>query len=174
MCYGFAMRCAPMGHLYGLPIVVIAAAPQSHFRHVFWLRSCALNSKPRAHWRGLRRRRLRPCVSVPSDASIGVSVLDYGGSAGGGAKVCYGLQSRVQWPPSTHSQGGRAMIPYLFYYHLVTLVLLWLCLMVPHLWPSPTGGAPKTPPRPIRPQRKRSTESKLCVGLTQKPHCALC
>jgi IS1 family transposase len=66
------------------------------------------------------------------------------------------------------------MIPHLVYYQLGMLVLLWLCLMVLHLWPSPTGGAPKTPTRPIRPQRKRSTESKPFAGLTQKPHCALC
>src|SRR4029434_5519603 len=94
--------CAPMGHLYGLPIVVIAAAPKSHFRHVFWLRSCAVNSKPRAHWRGLRRMRLRPCVSVPSDASIGVSVLGPGGSAGGGAKgfvASFRLSRFVVWSP---------------------------------------------------------------------------
>ena len=66
------------------------------------------------------------------------------------------------------------MIPHLVYYQLVILVLLWLCLMVPHLWPSPTRGAPKTPTRPIRPKRTRSTESKPFAGLTQKPHCALC
>ena len=66
------------------------------------------------------------------------------------------------------------MIPHLVDYQLVILVLLWLCLMLPHLWPSPTGGAPKIPTRPIRPQRKRSTESKPFAGLTQKPHCALC
>ena len=66
------------------------------------------------------------------------------------------------------------MIPHLVYYQLVILVLLWLCLMVPHLWPNLTGGAPKTPTRPIRPKRTRSTESKPFAGLTQKPHCALC
>jgi IS1 family transposase len=66
------------------------------------------------------------------------------------------------------------MIPHLVYYQLVILVLLWLCLMLPHLWPSPPGGAPKTPTQPIRPQRKRSTEPKPFAGLTHKPHCALC
>jgi IS1 family transposase len=66
------------------------------------------------------------------------------------------------------------MIPHLVYYQLVILVLLWLCLMLSHLWPSPPGGAPKTPTPPIRPKRKRSTEPKPFAGLTQKPHCALC
>ena len=71
-------------------------------------------------------------------------------------------------------EGGDAMIPRLVDYQLVLLVLLWLCLMVPHLWPSLTGGAPKTPTRPIRPKRKRSTEPTPFAGLTQKPPCALC
>ena len=66
------------------------------------------------------------------------------------------------------------MIPHLVYYQLGILVLLWLCLMLPYLWPSPPGGAPKTPTQPIRPQRKRSTEPKPFAGLTHKPHCALC
>jgi hypothetical protein len=33
------------------------------------------------------------------------------------------------------------MIPHLVDYQLVILVLLWLCLMVPHLWPSPDRGS---------------------------------
>src|SRR5215510_1377776 len=66
------------------------------------------------------------------------------------------------------------MIPHLVYYQLVILVLLWLCLMLPYLWPSPPGEAPKTPTQPIRPQRKPSTEPKPFAGLTRKPHCALC
>ena len=66
------------------------------------------------------------------------------------------------------------MIPHLVYYQLVILALLWLCLMLPYLWPSPPGGAPKTPTQPIRPKRKRSTEPKPFAGLTHKPHCALC
>ena len=66
------------------------------------------------------------------------------------------------------------MSPHLVYYQLVILVLLWLCVMLPHLWPSPPGGAPKTPTPPIKPKRKRSSEPKPFAGLTQKPHCALC
>lgn len=85
MCYGFATRCEPMGRLYGLPIVAIAAVPKSHSRQAFWLRSCALNLKLQALWRALLRRRWRQCVSVPNDVSIGVSVPGHGGSAGGGA-----------------------------------------------------------------------------------------
>src|SRR5215475_2070940 len=66
------------------------------------------------------------------------------------------------------------MIPHHVYYQLVILVLLWLCLMMSHLWPSPISGAPKTPTPPIKPQRRRSHEPKPFAGLTHKPHCALC
>src|SRR6516164_738053 len=66
------------------------------------------------------------------------------------------------------------MIPHLVYYQLVILVLLWLCLMLQHLWPSPPGGAPKTPTQPMRPKHKRFTESTPFVDLTHKPPCALC
>src|SRR6266436_1635762 len=66
------------------------------------------------------------------------------------------------------------MIPNLVYYQLVILVLLWLCVMLPHLWPSPSGGAPKPPIKPITPRRQRSTYPTPFAGLTHKPHCALC
>jgi hypothetical protein len=66
------------------------------------------------------------------------------------------------------------MISHHVYYQLVILVLLWLCLMLPHFWPSPPGGAPKMPTNPIKPTRKRSREPKPFAGLTHKPHCALC
>ena len=66
------------------------------------------------------------------------------------------------------------MIPNLVYYQLVILVLLWLCVMLPHLWPSPPGGAPKPPIQPITPKRERSKEPKAFEGLTHKPHCVLC
>ena len=68
------------------------------------------------------------------------------------------------------------MIPHLVYYQLVILVLLWLCVMLPYLWPSPGPGSfPKrAEPTPIKAKRKRSSEPKPFEGLTQKPHCALC
>jgi hypothetical protein len=66
------------------------------------------------------------------------------------------------------------MIPTLVCYQLVILVLLWLCVMLPHLWPSPPGGAPKPPLQPITPKRKRSNEPKAFEGLTHKPPWVLC
>ena len=76
--------------------------------------------------------------------------------------------------PLHHHVRGLYVIPHLVYYQLAILALLWLRLMLPNLWPSPPGGAPKTPTQPSRPQRKRSTEPKPFAGLTHKPHCGLC
>ena len=47
------------------------------------------------------------------------------------------------------------MNPHLVYYQLVIFVLLWLCVMLPYLWPSPPVGATKTPPVPAKPKPKR-------------------
>jgi hypothetical protein len=66
------------------------------------------------------------------------------------------------------------MIPHLVYYQLVILLLLWLCVMLSLLWPTPPSGMPKRPTGPITPKRKRSSEPKPFAGLTHKPHCALC
>jgi IS1 family transposase len=66
------------------------------------------------------------------------------------------------------------MIPHLVYYQLVILVLLWLCVMLPYLWPSPPRGMPTRPPDPIKPTRRRSSEPAPFAGLTQKPPCPLC
>src|SRR5262245_30177965 len=66
------------------------------------------------------------------------------------------------------------MIPHDVYYQLAILVLLWLCLMLPYLWPSPPGVAHKIPTQSITSKRKRSREPKPFAGLTHKPHCALC
>jgi hypothetical protein len=56
---------------------------------------------------------------------------------------------------------------------LVIILLLWLCCMLPHLWPSLHRGMPTRPGAPIKPKRRRSREPKPFAGLTHKPHCAL-
>jgi hypothetical protein len=66
------------------------------------------------------------------------------------------------------------MIPDLVYYQLVIIILLWLCFMLPPLWPSPHRGMPTRPGAPIKPKRNGSRELKAFAGLTHKPHCALC
>ena len=66
------------------------------------------------------------------------------------------------------------MIPHLVDYQLVLLVLLWLCVMLPHLWPSPLRGMPTRPADSSKPQRTRSSEPTPFAGLTHKPPCALC
>ena len=66
------------------------------------------------------------------------------------------------------------MIPHRVDYQLLILVLLWLCVILPHLWPSPPHGIPKRPAASIKPNPKRATAPKSFTGLTQKPHCTLC
>jgi hypothetical protein len=68
------------------------------------------------------------------------------------------------------------MIPYLFYYQLVILGLLWLCVMMHYGWPGRCAVSPprSAEPEPIKPKRKRSNEPTAFAGLTYKPHCPLC
>ena len=66
------------------------------------------------------------------------------------------------------------MMPRLVHYQLGILVLLWLCIMLLYLWPSPPSGMPTRRADPLTPKRKRSSEPKPFAGLTQKPPCALC
>ncbi len=52
------------------------------------------------------------------------------------------LQNRVKRPCIILLSGGVAMIPYHFYYQLVVLGLLWLCVMLHLAWSSPRHTAP--------------------------------
>ena len=66
------------------------------------------------------------------------------------------------------------MIPDLFFYQLVLVALVWLCLMLQWVWPSDRVTAQPTPPPPTLPRRKQRCESTPFVGLTTKPHCDAC
>ena len=51
------------------------------------------------------------------------------------------------------------MVPTLFFYQLVLVVLVWLCVMLQWAWPSDSATCPTTrEPTPF-------------AGLTTKPHC---
>jgi hypothetical protein len=66
------------------------------------------------------------------------------------------------------------MVSDLFFYQLMLIALLWLCVMLHWVWPSdPTLASPTILPPP-HPPRKRSREPKPFAGLTRKPHCAAC
>src|SRR5467141_1970460 len=71
-------------------------------------------------------------------------------------------------------RGLFAMIPHQFYYQLVVLGLLWLCVMLHLAWPSAGVTAQTKPVKPLTPRRKRSNDPKPFAGLTHKPPCALC
>ena len=61
------------------------------------------------------------------------------------------------------------MVSDLFFYQLVLLGLVWLCLMLHWGWPSDLAPAPTTP----SPRRRRREPSPF-AGLTHKPHCDAC
>ena len=63
------------------------------------------------------------------------------------------------------------MVPTLFFYQLVLIALVWLCLMFHWMWPSaPATCLPTPAPTPPVPKRKR--ERPPFAGLTTKPPCA--
>jgi len=68
------------------------------------------------------------------------------------------------------------MIPHLFYYQLVVLGLLWLCVMLHAVWPSRGAGSHPRPAAsaPIKPTRPRAHAPQPFAGLTHNPPCALC
>src|SRR6266436_9527969 len=65
------------------------------------------------------------------------------------------------------------MVSDLFFYQLVLIALLWLCLMLQWAWPSDPATCPTTP-EPTPPVPKRHREIKPFAGLTTKPHCDAC
>jgi IS1 family transposase len=66
------------------------------------------------------------------------------------------------------------MVSHLFFYQLMLIVLIWLCVMLQWVWPSDSVAACPTPlaPPPLRPKRTR--EPRPLAGLTRKPHCDAC
>ena len=66
------------------------------------------------------------------------------------------------------------MVPELFFYQLVLIALVWLCLMLQWAWPSDRAIAQPTLPQPAPPRRTRSREPTPFAGLTITPHCDAC
>ncbi len=66
------------------------------------------------------------------------------------------------------------MVSHLFFYQLVLVALVWLCLMLQWAWPSDPAAVCPTAPEPTPPLPKRRREPKPFAGLTRKPHCDAC
>jgi hypothetical protein len=62
------------------------------------------------------------------------------------------------------------MVPTLFFYQLVLVALVLLCVMLHWAWPSDPATCPP-PSAPTAPKPKRHREPAQGVGLTTKPHC---
>src|SRR5712691_1240332 len=66
------------------------------------------------------------------------------------------------------------MVSPLFFYQLVLVALVWLCVMLQWAWPSdPTAVCPTTP-EPPGPLPKRRRAPNPFAGLTAQPHCDAC
>jgi hypothetical protein len=66
------------------------------------------------------------------------------------------------------------MVPDLFFYQLVLIALVWLCVMLQWAWPSDPAAACPPTPEPTPPVPKRHREPTPIAGLTTKPHCDTC
>src|SRR5229473_6880006 len=66
------------------------------------------------------------------------------------------------------------MVSHLFFYQLMFLGLLWLCVMLHYAWPNACTGGDQRPSQPLPPPRQRSRDLKPFPGLTHKPHCEAC
>ena len=66
------------------------------------------------------------------------------------------------------------MVSHLFFYQLMFLGLLWLCVMLHYAWPNECTGGDQQPSKPLPPPGKRSSDPKSFPGLTRKPPCAAC
>src|SRR5207245_10671404 len=66
------------------------------------------------------------------------------------------------------------MVSPLFFYQLVLVALVWLCLMLQWAWPSDPAAVCPTAPEPTPPRPKRHRAPTPFEGLTTKPHCDTC
>src|SRR5215510_3643479 len=66
------------------------------------------------------------------------------------------------------------MVSNLFFYQLMLIALVWLCLMLHGLWPSEPAAERLTTAQPPPPSRKRLKVPKPFPGLTRQPHCDAC
>src|SRR6266511_5660192 len=66
------------------------------------------------------------------------------------------------------------MVSHLFFYQLVLLGLLWLCLLLHYTWPNDSPSEGRPPATPARLHHKRTREPAPFAGLTHKPLCDAC
>src|SRR4029450_9485885 len=66
------------------------------------------------------------------------------------------------------------MVSHLFFYQLVLVALVWLCLMLPWVWPSDSVAGCLTTLEPLPPRRPPRPDPKPFGGLPTQPHCDAC
>src|SRR5437870_5309680 len=65
-------------------------------------------------------------------------------------------------------------VSHLFFYQLVLVALVWLCLMLHWAWPSDPAAVCPTTAEPPGPLPKRHRAPTPFAGLTTKPPCDAC
>jgi IS1 family transposase len=71
-------------------------------------------------------------------------------------------------------RGGIVMAPDAFFYPLLLVALVLVCLIIHVWWPDPLRATPPTQIQPDQSQRKRSKEPKPFTGYIHKPLCEAC
>jgi len=66
------------------------------------------------------------------------------------------------------------MAPNLVFYHLLSVALVFICLMLDVWWPNAPRVAVQRPSKPDKPCRKHSTEPNPFTGYLHKPLCEAC
>src|SRR5215831_10959237 len=136
-------------------------------------RHCCWPSMPTWSILGRSQRRIYGPTALPLPQSVsarpcGAAQL-CGRRAPRNAVLCY-LQN---W-----SAGIWMTISFLadccFFYQLVLVALVWLCLMLQWAWPSAHAAVCPPAPEPTPPRPKRRREPTPFVGFTHKPHCDAC
>jgi IS1 family transposase len=66
------------------------------------------------------------------------------------------------------------MVPNIWFYQLLVVALVVICLLIYVWWPDALNASPPTALSPTPPRRKRSTEPKPFPGFLHKPLCEAC
>src|SRR5262245_61668421 len=89
------------------------------------------------------------------------------------ARIMRGIREWCRVQTRCHEGQGFAMIPTLFFYQLVLVALVWLCVMLHWAWPSDPATCPP-PSEPTPPEPPHHREPTPFAGLTIEPHCDTC
>jgi len=80
----------------------------------------------------------------------------------------------VKWSPFNTVKGDIIVVPNLWFYQLLLVTLVLICLLMHVWWPDPSRVACPRTFKPEKPRRTRSKDSKPFTGYIHKPLCEAC